>query len=242
MFLLAYCSKCGVEVEEHVDVCPLCDFEIPSSLVNKKNIERAYPKALNAHEDNSAVIKNKILYAYAMLSAAVVLILLVLKSIIEPDHQVFQYTIVCVIASVLYLFLLLGYIKRLTYILMSLGGLTWFLCVFLDSINGEFTWSISWAMPILFSATFIFVIVRVMYIRGKHTRHFIFIPVYICMGAAVLLPVIELVIQLNIRQQFRLTWSLIGTISLVAFSLIVVGLYHQTPEYIKERLIRIFHV
>jgi Sec-independent protein secretion pathway component TatC len=125
---------------------------------------------------------------------------------------------------------------------MSLGILTWLLCMFLDSIDGVFTWSILWALPIIAATTLVFVIVRVLYRRGKHTNHFIFIPIYICLGLAVLLPLIELIIQYNLFDRFKLTWSLVSTISLVCFSGIVAGLYYQMPEYIKERLIRIFHV
>jgi hypothetical protein len=239
---MAYCCKCGVALDEHVAVCPLCHFEIPDDLIEKKNKELPYPKAINAHVDNSGVVKNKILYAYAMISFAIVLILLVLNSIITPTHQYFQYAIVGIVASILYLFLFLGYIKRLTYILMCLGLLTWLMCVFLDSLDNQLVWSITWALPIIGAMTFIFVIVRILYVKGKHTNHFIFIPVYICTGLAILIPLIELTIRFNIGLPFKLTWSLIATISLVAFSTVVAGLYYQTPEYIKERLIRIFHI
>jgi|GEM_PF-2514567 len=239
---MAYCSKCGVALDEHVEVCPLCHFEIPKELVNKKNTTLPYPKAVNAYVDNSAVVKNKILYAYAMISFAVVLIILVLNSIIAPSHRYFQYAIIGIVASILYLFLFLGYIKKLTYILTCLGVLTWLMCVFLDSIDSVFTWSITWALPIITAWTAIFVVVRILYVKGKHTNHFIFIPVYICTGLAILLPLVELIIHINFGRQIHFTWSLIGTISLVAFSTIVAGLYYQTPEYIKERLIRIFHI
>jgi len=126
---MAYCCKCGVALDEHVEMCPLCHFEIPEDLVEKKNKVLPYPKAINAHVDNLGTVKNKILYSYAMISFAVVLILLVLNSIITPTHQYFQYAVVGIVASILYLFLFLGYIKRLTYILTCLGVLTC-LCVF----------------------------------------------------------------------------------------------------------------
>ncbi|MBS7528250.1 hypothetical protein KHM83_16295 [Fusibacter paucivorans] len=239
---MAYCCQCGVELDEHAEKCPLCNFEVPPALVKDRDKNRIYPRAVNAHTHQTDVIKNKILYAYSLVSLAVVLILLVLNSILQPEHKIFQYAMGCIVASILYVFLLLGYIKRLTRILMSLGLLTWLLCMFLDSIDGVFTWSILWAMPIIAVTTLVFVIVRILYRRGKHTNHFIFIPIYICLGLAVLLPLIELIIQYNLFDRFKLTWSLVSTISLVCFSGVVAGLYYQMPEYIKERLIRIFHV
>ena len=239
---MAYCSNCGVELNDNVENCPLCDFEVPKSLVIDKNRNEYYPRAINAHTNVTDALKNKILYAYSMVSFAVALILFVLGSIIRPEHLIFQYSMGCIIASILYMFLLLGYIKKLTRILMSLGLLTWILCVFLDSIDGAFTWSILWAMPIIIASTIVFVTVAIFYKKGKHTKHFIFIPVYICIGLAVLLPLVELIIQYNLYHHLKLTWSMVSTISLLAFSAIVAGLYYQTPEYIKERLIRIFHI
>lgn len=239
---MAYCCNCGVELEESAEKCPLCLFEIPEDLIREKKKNEIYPRAINAHAHVSDAMKNKILYAYAMVSFAIVLILMVLGSIIKPEHNIFAYIMGCVVASILYLFLILGYIKKMTRIIMSLGILTWLLTLFLDSIDGQFTWSILWAMPIILVTTIVFVIVRILYRRGKHTKHFIFIPVYICVALAVLLPLIELIIQYNLYQRIKLTWSMVSTISLLAFSGILAGLYYQTPEYIKERLIRIFHI
>ena len=239
---MAFCSKCGVQLDDHVTECPLCQYKIPDDLIQNKNIKKAFPEALNSRERQSFATKNKIFYTYFMISIAAMSILIVLHSLIKPSHRIFQYAVICIIASVIVVFLLLGYIKRVDRILLGLGLMTLFLTSMLDSIDAQMTWSLTYALPIIVFSTIVSMIVAKQYAKSAHTNHFIFIPVYICVTLAILLPFIEAVIALNIIRKVHLSWSLISTISLLAFSGIVAGLYYQMPEYIKERLIRLFHV
>lgn len=239
---MAYCSQCGVKLEEHIEVCPLCDYRVPEDLVNQQKKQPAYPNPINAYERQSYVTRNKIFYTYFMISLAAMSILLVLNSLIKPTHKIFQYSVICIVASNIVVFLLLGYIKRVDRIFLGLGLMTVFLTLMLDSIDAKMTWSLTYAAPITVASTAVFMIVSRKYAKGAHTNHFIFVPVYICIALAILLPIIEIIIALNIIHKVHLSWSLISTISLLAFSGIVAGLYFQMPEYIKERIIRLFHV
>lgn len=239
---MAFCSKCGVRLEEHISVCPLCDYKVPDDLVQAEPLIKAFPDALNSHVRQSHATKNKIFYTYFMISIAAMSILIVLNSLIKPAHRIFQYSVVCIIASVIVVFLLLGYIKRVDRIFFGLGLMTMFLTLMLDSIDTKMTWSFTYALPIILFSTIVSMVVSRKYAKSAHTNHFIFIPVYICVTLAILLPFVEVVIALNIIHKVHLSWSLISTISLLAFSGIVAGLYYQMPEYIKERLIRLFHV
>lgn len=239
---MAFCSKCGVKLEDHITACPLCQYKIPDDLVKNEDVKKAFPEALNSRARQSYATKNKIFYTYFMISIAAMSILIVLHSLIRPTHRIFQYTVVCIIASVIVVFLLLGYIKRVDRIFLGLGLMTLFLTSMLDSIDTKMTWSLTYALPIIVFSTVVSMIVAKQYAKSAHTNHFIFIPVYICVTLAILLPFVEIVIALNIIHKVHLSWSLISTISLLAFSGIVAGLYYQMPEYIKERLIRLFHI
>lgn len=239
---MAYCSKCGVELEAHVEICPLCEYKLPDNLIDNTSEERAFPSVINSYEHNSNATKNKIFYTYFMISIAAMSILIVLNSLISPEHRMFQYGVIFIISSIIVVFLLLGYIKRVDRIMLGLGLMTMFLTLMLDSIDGEMSWSLTYALPIICLSTFVFMFVSRRYYKGAHTNHFIFVPVYICISLAIVLPIIELIISLNIERGFYLSWSLIAMISLFAFSGIIAGLYYQMPEYIKERLIRLFHI
>jgi hypothetical protein len=239
---MAYCSQCGVELEEQVSACPLCNYLIPDDLVKIDSKSRAFPDAINAYERQSYVTRNKILYTYFMIALAGALIALTLNFITSSSTNLFKYIMVCLITSVIILFLLLGYIKRYDKIIVGLGLTALIMSLVLDGIGGKLTWSVYYALPmILYSTTVAFFVAR-KYSKSAYTNHFIFIPVYICIALAIILPVIELVIAFNIRHRFYLSWSIISTIALLAFCGIVAGLYYKMPAYIKERLLRLFHV
>lgn len=239
---MAYCSKCGVELEESVTECPLCNYKVPEDLVKSDTQNIAFPDAINAYERQSYVTRNKILYTYSMIVIAGALIALTLNFITSSSTDLFKYIMVCLITSVIILFLLLGYIKRIERIIVGLGITALIMSMVLDGIDGKLLWSIYYALPMIFFSTLVAYFVASKYSKSAYTNHFIFIPVYICIALAIILPVIELVIAFNIRHRFYLSWSIISTIALLAFSGIVAGLYYKMPAYIKERLLRLFHV
>lgn len=239
---MAYCSKCGVELEESVTECPLCNYKVPEDLVKSDTQNIAFPDAINAYERQSYVTRNKILYTYSMIVIAGALIALTLNFITSSSTDLFKYIMVCLITSVIILFLLLGYIKRIERIIVGLGITALIMSMVLDGIDGKLLWSIYYALPMIFFSTLVAFFVASKYSKSAYTNHFIFIPVYICIALAMILPVIELVIAFNIRHRFYLSWSIISTIALLAFSGIVAGLYYKMPAYIKERLLRLFHV
>lgn len=242
---MAYCSRCGVELESHVQSCPLCDFPVPNELVKIEDVPTAYPAAVNAYENETQIIRNKIFYTYFMVSIAGIAIAMVLDRLYNlrpPVQMMLQYGVLILIASDVMLFFLLGYVKNITRMLLGLGITSLILCYALDAVNPPLTWSMTYATPIIIATTIIFIAVTILYKKSAHTNHFIFIPIYICVALSLLLPIIEGVISFNLRQGLKLSWSIIAMISLLGFSGILSGLYFKLPDYIKERLIRLFHV
>lgn len=241
---MAYCYKCGVELEAHRDHCVLCHYPIPADLV-ASNAEPIYPQAENAHEGESQALRNKIFYTYFVFGLASITIALVLNfvyALSEGVKEMLQYGIITIVASIVIVFCLLGYIKRITRVFLGLGITTIFYCLALDGLDANLSWSVTYAIPIALMAMLIFIFTAKKYEKSAHTNHFIFVPIYMCLAFAVLLPFVEIVISLNLLGQIKMRWSLIATISLLAFSGFLSGLYFKLPDYIKERLIRLFHI
>lgn len=239
---MAYCSKCGVELGPHAEACPLCNYEIPEDLVQKEHPNHAFPEAMNAYERQAFTVRNKILYTYTVIVIAGILISLTLNFITGGESILYKVLITCLATSNVLLFLLLGYIKHVEYILLNIGITAVIVTLVLDGMNGSLQWALTYAIPMAVASTAISILTAKHYKRHEHTNHFIFIPVYICIASALILPFIELVISLNVRGGFYLSWSIISTISLVAFSGLLSGVYYKLPGYIKERLIRLFHI
>ncbi|MBM7563002.1 DUF6320 domain-containing protein [Fusibacter tunisiensis] len=239
---MAYCSKCGVELEPHVPICPLCNYEIPEELVQKQIENSAFPEAMNAYEKQAYATRNKILYTYTIVVIAGMLISLTLNFIASSETALFKIIMLSLAASNILVFLMLGYIKRVDRVLLYMGIAALIVTLILDSLDGNLVWAHRYAMPMIILSTLIAVLTAKRYKKIKNANHYIFIPVFICIALALILPFIELVISLNIKNKVYLSWSLISSISLLAFSGLLSGLYFKLPDYIKERLIRLFHM
>jgi len=239
---MAYCANCGIELEKNIERCPLCHFETPKSLKTNEPIESAYPTAINVEDQKQFVFKNKIFYSYTVIVLAAILILLVINGILKPTKPVFIYSIICVAASDVYLFLILGYVKKKRRLYVSLDLLTVGLSMMLDGIDQSLNWSLTFVFPIITALLLIIYFSTKIYKKNNHGSQFIFIPIYISAGLSILLPVIDLTINLNLYNKFSLTWSIISSSVLLSIIGITAGLFYFMPDYIKERIIRIFHV
>lgn len=242
---MAYCPKCGVELELQRKNCPLCQFPVPQELMELHTQNPSYPEPINAQHDDAQVIRNKIFYTYAMVSIAIIIIAFSVNYVYDLPklaQNALLYGIVIILGSNALLFLVLGFIKNIKSILLGIGITSILLAFLLNFLQGEISWALSYAFPIVFTATLFFMLASIIYLKSAHTNHFIFVPIYICLALAPLLPIIETVIQLNLYGQLSLSWSIIGTISLLSFSGVISGLYLKLPDYVKEKLIRLFHI
>ncbi len=240
---MAYCPKCGIEIDDHVKTCPLCDFTIPDIYGMQNNKENnKFPKAKNIYPKKIESMRNKFFITVFLLGLESILIL---AAIGIYNHSISTYTtgtIFCLTSAIIYLFLLMGYIHSIKIRVILFGATTIALNLLLDYIDNSITWSLTYSLPITLSGVTIFTIMHLVYTKSKHKIHFIFIPIYICIGLSIFILIIEAVISLNIYNSLRLTWSLIVFTSLLGFSLMLASLHYKLPEMAKEKMKRIFHV
>ncbi len=239
---MAYCSKCGVKLGNHVSHCPLCMYQVPEDLIKIEEGSKIFPEAVNAYDRQKEVTRNMVFYTYFMVSLATIGIFIIMNVLTERWSRFFEYGVVIVLASVILVFLLLGYIKRIAYIFLGLGTTVLFITMLLDGLDGRLTWSVTFVLPIAVVSTLVAIIVSKRYSKSAYTNHFIFVPVYICIALSVMLPFVEVVIDLNVQQSVSMSWSIVASFSLLAFSALISGLYLKLPRYVKERLIRLFHI
>lgn len=240
---MAYCPRCGVEIDNNFKKCPLCDFPIPDISESKQteNLDK-FPRAKNMYPQKLEAFRNKLFITFFLLSIESIIILF---SIGLYKKSISNYTtgvIFCITVAMIYVFLLMGYITSIRIVVASIGATTIIFNLLLDYINGTITWSLTYSLPITISAVMIFTIMHQVYKKSKHKTHFIFIPIYICIGLSIFILIIEVIISLNIYNSMRLSWSLIVFVSLLGFSGILTSLYYKLPEIIKEKMNRIFHV
>jgi hypothetical protein len=240
---MAYCPKCGIEVEKNVKKCPLCNFPIPDIDNMQEDTElNKFPEARNMYIRTLETLRNKVFITVFLLSIISIIIFLTIGLIRSSISDYMTGFVICVMAGLIYLFIIMGYIPHLkigTGIFSATVILQSFL---LDYIDGEMEWSLTYALPITISAIAIFLLTVHFYKKGKHKNHFIFIPVYTAVGVGILSLIVESVLSINFDGTLKITWSLIVFITLQLFAVIMTGLYNVLPEDMREKLRRVFHV
>lgn len=240
---MAYCPKCGVEVDNNVRECPLCNFPIPDIYGMHEDTEtNKFPEARNMYVKTLETLRNKIFITVFLLSIISIVTLLTIGLIRSSISDYMTGVVICVMAGLIYLFIIMGYIPHLRIGTGIFGATILLQSFLLDYIDGEIEWSLTYALPITISAIAIFMITIHLYKKGKHKNHFIFIPVYTAVGVSILSIIIETVLSINNDGTLKISWSLVVFISLQLFAVIMTGLYNVLPEDMREKLRRVFHV
>jgi len=88
---MAYCPKCGVEVEDDVKCCPLCDFPIPD--VNDGNYphDAKYPQAINTYDEDHLGKKNKAFFSLTIIAISIMVIIGVIYLVYPWNHELLKY-------------------------------------------------------------------------------------------------------------------------------------------------------
>ncbi len=237
---MAYCAKCGVEVENGVKKCPLCKFPIPDILVGeeKREQERNYPKAENIYREEIQKRKNQVFYSIFVSFAVALIVFLFIK--IKYDFKIVNYFILSSAFIILYLFLFFGYIKiNYSVVAISITTLcfTWFLNRF---TGGE--WYIKYAMPIIIMSTLDFYFILYLYRANKFRNKFIYIPVFLLSYSAILCISVNIIIIYVKKGVISITWSGIVAGVNIAIIFIMLGIYHKMPEKLRITLKKKFHI
>lgn len=242
---MAYCPKCGVELDAYIKNCPLCEFPIPDTGeefdLSEDGGTHKYPNAINTYRKDYRVIKNKIFFSVLLIAICSILILSVLKLIYPASTHIVNYLVIIVIALLLYLFFSFLYLKP-TYNVIGFLLTTIFLTYSIDYQRGSVDWSFTYALPIIIVLYLDITLFRFLYKVSKHKNQFIYLPSVCLLFASILCVGIDAIVTYNLYQKIHLTWSLIVLISSGAIAISLLGIYHGLPEKSRAWLKRKLHV
>lgn len=237
---MAYCPKCGVELSNKIDNCPLCQFPMPDLGQEEYNIQ-VFPKAQNIYKDRIETIKNQIFFTLIILLSFAIPILISIKNHYPSISVGINYAIISIVATILYVFFLFGYLK----INLNILGI----CItaiiqnyMIDGVDGKITWFYDFAFFIIIMIMSISYIYLYLYKRSKHKNQFIYVPTYIFSAIGLTCIGIETVISYRRIGHINLSWSLIVFISSFAICILLLGLYHGLPQRLRNKIKRKFHV
>ncbi|MEG0075138.1 MAG: hypothetical protein RR310_04030 [Eubacterium sp.] len=238
---MAYCPKCGVEVDNNVKNCPLCDFPIPD-IGEKKVVEKRYPLAVNTYPEDHLEKKNKIFYSLEIIAAAVFFMTLVLCFIFPIDMRLIFVIMISDIAIVFYLLFCFNYLPPWVNILGSYGTTLFISYGIYKIIGGSGNWFTNYVLPI---TTLLFIDLAIfgfIFLKNRHRNQFIYVPTFIISFTIILTLGIDAIVTWDIYGVLHLSWSLIVAVSGVCVIALLMGIYHGIPEKTKAYLKKKLHV
>jgi len=239
---MAYCPKCGVEVERDTKNCPLCDFPLPDVDETQDSQGRKYPKAINTYREDHLEKKNKAIFSIGIIVLSLLVILGAVYLVYPWNHALIKYIAVADLSIFAVVFFSLGYLKPKynflgAYITVLVA--TWFIYLIGGSQSG---WYFNYAIPI---ATLIYLDICIFMLVFKYTRHrsqFIYIPTNLILFTIVFAIGLDSIISFNMGGSVQLTWSLIVAISGICIIAVLLGVYHRIPEKTRKMLKKKMHV
>lgn len=239
---MAYCPKCGVEVERDTQNCPLCDFPLPDVDETYDPQGYKYPQAINTYHEDHLGKKNKAFFSIGIIVLSLLVILGVVYLVYPWNHELIKYISVVDLSIFAVVFFSMGYLKPQynflgTYITVLVATLG----IYLISGNQN-GWYFNYAIPI---ATLVYLDICIFMLIFKHTRHrsqFIYIPTNLILFVIVFAIGLDSIICFNYWGTLHLTWSLIVAVSGICIIALLQGIYHRIPEKTRKMLKKKMHV
>ncbi len=238
---MAYCPKCGVEVECDVKKCPLCDFPIPDIGEVCKEEDKRYPQAINTYPEDHLEKKNMVFFSIGIITLSILLILLVIN-FIYPWTDFIGFIGLIVVGLFALIFFSLGYLKAWKNYLGIYLTLVVVLFFIYDLTNGQNLWFSHYAFPIL---SLIYLDVLIFRLVLKYTRkksEFVFMPTSLISFIIILALGIDGIVTMNLSASFGLSWSLIVAISGLAVILLLQVIYHRLSEKTLKKIKKKMHL
>lgn len=238
---MAYCPKCGVEVNDNVKNCPLCDFPIPD-IGEEISDEKRYPLAVNTYPQDHQEKKNRVFYALEIIVAAIFFITRIVDMIFPLNSVIMQIILFSAIAMALYLLFCFNYLPPFVNVIgcylttLLLGSVIYMI------VDGSGDWFINYMIPIVTIVFGDILIFGIIYQKNRHRNQFIYVPVFLIAFATLLCLGIDGVISWNLWGNIQFSWSLIVLISGICIIAILMGIYHGIPERTKAYLKKKLHV
>jgi hypothetical protein len=221
---MPYCSDCGVEVEEYVEVCPLCATPIRNGGDAKAKLEK-YPDR-PVTENRSGIFR---LLAWEtvsvfLLTASFIVVftnLLIDFSITWAWYPLASFTL----AWLLVTFPLLLYGKPVPISVFSVAAILAFLA-FVDFIdNGSIDWFYYIALPI--AVVIGIVTILVIFLSSKAKKKGANIAAFILFGVGVVILGLDAIIGFALYRTIGLGWSYFVIIPIVFIALFLLYIHHR---------------
>jgi len=224
-----YCIRCGIELEENAEKCPLCETAVPK-MENEGNgiYEGEYPFVnINLYELKMKKVRKAIFTAFFTISIISILEVFFQNMIVYGSIGWAYYVIPSILLFDLMLFVLLNSHTLRQNLFFIFVGLTTFLLI-IDYGDKTLSWSLGRGIPI--TVAFCFVGLAFSFVWDKHKSDRIKILNFFLFFVGVFLLMLEFIIRK------RFSWSIWASIPLFVLNIMLRYAYKSYKEEFERRL------
>lgn len=240
---MAYCPKCGVEVDNSVSECPLCEFPIPDiSGPDRVELKKSnkYPEVKNIYSAYLEGVKNQVYFVVAVLLVSILLILTVIDSVFKVESSITNYFYLVTIALAAYIYFGLGFLRG-SFNIIGITVTTVFLTFFLNNIIGG-DWFMTYALPLCILAYLSSIAFHYMFKHSSRKNRFGYLPTFVLLIVASLCIGVDAIVSWNLGGRVRLTWSFVAAMGCMCVVFILHFVINRIPDSTKETIRRKFHL
>ncbi|MBQ9791037.1 MAG: zinc ribbon domain-containing protein [Clostridia bacterium] len=233
-----YCIKCGVELSDSEEKCPLCGLAPyhPELTKNRKVKGKPYPNTVAKAQRSFKRVS--IMFMVTWITAVVLFTLMLVDFSLNHDMIWSRYAMISILLFYVMVFLP-QWFKRpnpVIFVSIDMVAITLFLALICIFTGGK--WFFSFAMPMMIFATVISVTIVTLVKYVKKGYLFIAGGGFIALGVAMVVMEILINITFNIRNHLVWSYAPLIVMALTGLFLIVVGIVKP----FRDALYKIFFV
>ena len=235
-----YCNNCGVELEESMNICPLCGR--PTDEISNKDVKKEAPTLQERRKetvvDHFPINQKLIWEVISVIIGSSVIVTLLINLIISKRITWAEYPVVICMVIFFYTTLFAFWNRNLLIKIVVSFLASSPLLVIIDLIEAGTSWPIKIALPLLFLLNVISFILLAIIRHAKNKG--INLVAYTLLGIGVLCICIEMILSAYTDNVLHLSWSLIVFLSILITSLVLLYMHFRL---LKGRdLKRTFHI
>jgi hypothetical protein len=244
---MPYCPKCGVQVDNNRDKCPLCSMIIPKIEEAIEDTESREQHLLNRYLIKQKENRIRWREARFFVYTGIAISLIILSFIFGIQDYYFsgnlswsKYVIIGNMTALISLFFILKFIPFFIPNFIGLGLTTAGLLYILDNMNGKLDWFWDLGLVICIN-TMVWSLILRHIIRHSHRRG-LNIPAYTLFAVALASLSLQIIGNLYKGVPIHLTWSIPIISSLIPLGGLLLVIHLLLSRGIQDKLKRRFHL
>jgi hypothetical protein len=237
------CRNCGVELDEHMNYCPVCGVPViakdHNTKANPMSEKLATTTKLKTEIDMlDKAQKKKFFWEVAsIIVSACVLSALTLNFILQTSFTWSLYVLIGGLTVFAYVSAL-SFLRNGWVIMLSLFVVNVLSLLFIDLANGNLEWSLNLGIPLLIAVVLILAIV-ILAIRNTPEKGFNIIS-YLFLAPAILSIAVDGLVSLHTETIFHLSWSIIVFASTLPVASVLLYIHYKLRRGTDLR--KFFHI